>query len=175
MDRSVCFSLYPTSLPPSSFSLPFFPPRITIPDDTCSWDVGQGAQDDASGAYASWQALRILKALGLVPRRTIRSVLWVSEEWGGEGARQYARDHRLELTNMSAAIEMDEGLFKSAFIISAVSLTVDSLRPKGFGVTSSSKALSILQVCCLFLTLNVRAGMCHLRASSSGPCSRSCE
>lgn len=38
-----------------------------------SWDVGQGAMDDGGGAFISWNSLRILKALNLRPKRTIRS------------------------------------------------------------------------------------------------------
>lgn len=39
-----------------------------------SWDVGQGAMDDGGGAMLSWNTLVVLKALGLRPRRTMRSV-----------------------------------------------------------------------------------------------------
>jgi carboxypeptidase Q len=37
-----------------------------------SWDVGQGAMDDAGGVVAAWEAVRLMKALGLRPRRTVR-------------------------------------------------------------------------------------------------------
>src|SRR5712691_11068030 len=55
-----------------------------------SWDVGQGAQDDGGGAMISMEALRLMKQLGLRPRRTVRCVLWVNEENGGRGAAAYA-------------------------------------------------------------------------------------
>ena len=45
-----------------------------------SWDVGQGAQDDGGGCVASWEAVRLIKELGLKPKRTIRCVLWTNEE-----------------------------------------------------------------------------------------------
>lgn len=43
-----------------------------------SWDVGQGAMDDGGGAFISWNSLRILKALNLRPRRTIRYGQWMT-------------------------------------------------------------------------------------------------
>jgi carboxypeptidase Q len=39
-----------------------------------SWDVGQGAMDDAGGVVAAWEAVRLMKVLGLRPRRTVRVV-----------------------------------------------------------------------------------------------------
>jgi len=56
-----------------------------------SWDVGQGAMDDAAGAFISWRALSVVKQLGLKPKRTLRSVLWTAEEQGLVGAAQYAQ------------------------------------------------------------------------------------
>ncbi len=44
-----------------------------------SWDVGQGAQDDGAGVVAVMQALTTLRSLGLVPRRTLRVVLFTNE------------------------------------------------------------------------------------------------
>src|ERR1041384_7183469 len=50
-----------------------------------SWDVGTGAMDDGGGMMIAWQAVRLLKKLGLRPRRTIRAVGWTNEENGGRG------------------------------------------------------------------------------------------
>jgi carboxypeptidase Q len=58
-----------------------------------SWDVGQGAVDDGGGALAAWEAVRLLKELGLRPRRTVRVVLWTSEETGGRGGMAYRDQH----------------------------------------------------------------------------------
>jgi carboxypeptidase Q len=73
-----------------------------------SWDVGQGAADDGAGCVAVMEALRLLKASGLVPARTIRAVLFTAEEYGLAGARDYARRHGGE--RHVAAFETDFGM-----------------------------------------------------------------
>ncbi len=59
-----------------------------------SWNVGTGATDNAAGSAVAMEALRILKAVGARPRRTIRLVLWDGEEhedyWGSMG---YVKKH----------------------------------------------------------------------------------
>ena len=55
-----------------------------------SWDVGTGASDDGAGCVITWEALRLMKKLGLRPRRTVRLVLWTNEEHGMHGASAYA-------------------------------------------------------------------------------------
>ena len=87
-----------------------------------SWDVGQGAMDDGGGVVAAWEAVRLIRELGLRPRRTIRAVGWTSEENGGPGGPQYAIDHADELHVL--AMESDGGTFK----------------PSGFGFTGSDEA-----------------------------------
>ena len=84
-----------------------------------SWDVGQGAHDDGCSCTASWQALAILKELGLRPRRTLRVVLWTSEENSGNGGKAYRAGLGSDVSNHVAAIEMDGGCE----------------RPVGFGFT----------------------------------------
>jgi carboxypeptidase Q len=54
---------------------------------------GTGATDNATGSAAMMEALRILKAVGAKPRRTIRIGLWGGEEEGLLGSRAYVRDH----------------------------------------------------------------------------------
>jgi hypothetical protein len=73
-----------------------------------SWDVGPGASDDAAGCVAVMEALRLLKASGLVPARTIRAVLFTAEEYGLAGAKDYHRRHRQE--RHVAAFETDFGM-----------------------------------------------------------------
>ncbi|AEN73397.1 peptidase M28 [Rhodothermus marinus SG0.5JP17-172] len=94
-----------------------------------SWDVGQGAMDDAGGCVAAWEAVRLLKRLGLRPRRTIRVVLWTNEENGLRGALAYRDRYRDELDRHVLAIETDAGVFK----------------PEGFGFTGSPEALAVVR------------------------------
>ena len=93
-----------------------------------SWDVGQGAHDDAGGCVAAWEAIRLIKELGLKPKRTIRCVLWTNEENGGRGSSAYRDMHLDELDNHILAIESDGGVFS----------------PEGFGFTGSKDAWSIV-------------------------------
>ncbi len=89
-----------------------------------SWDVGQGAMDDGGGVVVAWEAVRLMKALGLRPRRTVRVVMWTNEENGGRGGTGYRDAHRSELAGHVLAIESDNGAFK----------------PSGFGFTGSDAA-----------------------------------
>jgi carboxypeptidase Q len=77
-----------------------------------SWDVGQGAMDDAGGSVAAWEAARLIQKLGLRPRRTIRVVLWTNEENGLRGATAYRDAHLGEIDKHVLAIESDNGVFK---------------------------------------------------------------
>ncbi len=77
-----------------------------------SWDVGQGAHDDGGGCIIAWEAVRLLKELGLRPRRTIRVVLYTNEENGLRGANAYRDTHRAELSKHILAIESDSGVYR---------------------------------------------------------------
>lgn len=76
-----------------------------------SWDVGQGANDDGGGCIMAMETLRLLRKLNLHPKRTIRVVLWTTEELGLIGGKQYAKDHASELERHVGAIEADIGSF----------------------------------------------------------------
>jgi carboxypeptidase Q len=93
-----------------------------------SWDVGQGAMDDAGGSIAAWEAVRLMHRLGLRPRRTVRVVLWTNEENGLRGAYAYRDSVRHEIDRHILAIESDAGVF----------------RPHGFGFTGSDDAYAIV-------------------------------
>ncbi len=94
-----------------------------------SWDVGQGAHDDAGGCLAAWHAVKLIKKLGLKPRRTLRVVMWTNEENGGRGNKAYRDTHMTELDNHVVAIESDAGVFK----------------PQGFGFSGSVEAMDIVR------------------------------
>ncbi len=71
-----------------------------------SWAGGTGAVDDAAGSAVVMEALRILKAIGVKPRRTIRAGLWLGEEEGFYGSRGYVVRHFGDTDKKSLA-EMD--------------------------------------------------------------------
>jgi hypothetical protein len=76
-----------------------------------SWDLGEGAHDDGAGCAQVIEALRLLKQLGFKPRRTIRGVLFMDEEFGGTGGRDYARSELRKKEIHLAAMESDRGGF----------------------------------------------------------------
>ncbi|XP_074209232.1 carboxypeptidase Q isoform X2 [Camelus bactrianus] len=94
-----------------------------------SWDVGQGAMDDGGGAFISWEALSLIKDLGLRPKRTLRLVLWTAEEQGGIGAFQYYQLHKANISNYSLVMESDLGTFL----------------PSGLQFTGNEKARAIVE------------------------------
>jgi carboxypeptidase Q len=89
-----------------------------------SWDVGTGAMDDGAGCVMTWQALTLVKRLGLRPRRTLRVVLFTNEENGLRGGLAYRDAHLAELKDHVAALESDSGGF----------------RPLGFGFSGGEAA-----------------------------------
>ena len=76
-----------------------------------SWDPGAGASDDAGGCVVTWEALRLMKQLGLRPRRTVRVVLFTNEENGLRGGNGYRDAHMAELANHVLLLESDGGVF----------------------------------------------------------------
>ncbi|KAA6461211.1 M20/M25/M40 family metallo-hydrolase [Acidobacteria bacterium AB60] len=58
-----------------------------------SWIAGTGATDNGAGTIVAMEAVRILKTLGVKPRRTIRIALWTGEEQGLFGSKGYATEH----------------------------------------------------------------------------------
>jgi len=74
-----------------------------------SWDVGTGATDDGAGCAMVLETMRLVRKLGLVPRRTLRAVLFTNEENGLRGGRDYAERHLAEMPLHVAAIETDSG------------------------------------------------------------------
>lgn len=58
-----------------------------------SWHTGTGATDNACGVSVAMEAVRILKAIGVKPRRTIRVACWSGEEQGIFGSAAYVKEH----------------------------------------------------------------------------------
>ncbi|HEX2342939.1 MAG TPA: M28 family metallopeptidase [Vicinamibacterales bacterium] len=94
-----------------------------------SWDVGTGASDDGGGCIATWEALRIVKALGLRPRRTLRVVLFTNEENGLRGGLAYRDRYKQDLARHVLMIESDGGVF----------------RPTGFGFSGNDAARATVE------------------------------
>jgi carboxypeptidase Q len=94
-----------------------------------SWDVGTGAMDDGGGCVMTWQALRLVRRLGLRPRRTLRVVLFTNEENGLRGALAYRDRHAAELSDHVAALESDSGAFP----------------PLGFGFSGVDAARTVIR------------------------------
>lgn len=74
-----------------------------------SWDVGEGAHDDGSGCMQAIEVLRLYTSLGMRPKRTIRAVMWMNEENGLRGGREYARIAKEKGEKHIAALESDSG------------------------------------------------------------------
>ncbi len=107
-----------------------------------SWDLGVGAHDDASGCAAALEAVALLRDLGLRPRRTIRAVLFMDEEFGGTGGRAYAAAPQRKGERHLVAAESDRGGFVPIGLaigsgdrkaIERISPYADLLRPFGIG------------------------------------------
>lgn len=77
-----------------------------------SWYNTQGAMDDGGGMMISYKALDVLNKLNLKAKRTIRAMLWTSEEFGLVGAQKYFDDHKHELNKFKLVMESDLGTFK---------------------------------------------------------------
>lgn len=65
-----------------------------------SWHAGTGATDNAAGCSVAMEAIRLLKAVGVQPRRTIRIALWSGEEEGLLGSAGYVREHFADRQSM---------------------------------------------------------------------------
>ena len=86
-----------------------------------SWHSGTGATDNGAGSAVMMEAMRILKAVGARPRRTIRLALWDAEEGGHLGSATYVRNHfgdpltmalKPEHARLAAYFNLDNGTGK---------------------------------------------------------------
>jgi carboxypeptidase Q len=113
---------------------------ITIGGHLDSWDVGEGAHDDGAGVVQCIDVLRTFKVLNIMPKRTIRCVLFMNEENGLKGGYEYAKQAKKYNEKHICAIETDAGGFS----------------PRGFELTMSKlqkeKVLTWYQ---LFYTMGI--------------------
>ena len=79
-----------------------------------SWDAATGASDDAVGCIVTWESLRLMKKLGIRPRRTVRLVLFTNEENGLRGGNAYRDTYLKDAQNHVLAVESDSGVFAPA-------------------------------------------------------------
>lgn len=75
-----------------------------------SWELGTGALDNGCNAAMVVEAARAIKASGLLPRRTIRFILFSGEEQGLLGSWAYVRAHRAELDKYRGVVIFDSGI-----------------------------------------------------------------
>jgi len=125
--------LYPDALSHNVFgqvSGSTYPAKvIAIGGHIDSWDVGNGALDDAGGVLAAWEAVRIINKLGLKPKRSVRAVGWTNEENGVAGGNAYASLHAAETV---FAIESDNGVTDPhGLTVSAIPAALAILRDIG--------------------------------------------
>lgn len=114
-----------------------------------SWDVGAGASDDGVGVIVTWEALRLMKKLGLQPRRTVRLVLFTNEENGLRGGNAYRDAYRAHAERHVLALESDSGVFA----------------PARLGFTGSDAARRVIQEIGMLLT---PLGLQHIGPGGGG-------
>lgn len=100
-----------------------------------SWDLGVGAHDDAAGCAAALEAVRLIKVLGPRPRRTVRVVFFMDEEFGGTGGRAYAAAPERRGERHVVAAESDRGGFVP------VGLAVGGRDPRALAKVAAHEAL----------------------------------
>ena len=89
-----------------------FPEQIiSVGGHLDSWDLAEGAQDDGAGVVQSIEVMRVLKAAGLRPKRTVRTVLFMNEENGGGGSKAYLENAEKNHEQHIFALESDNGGF----------------------------------------------------------------
>jgi len=119
-----------------------------------SWHTGTGATDNAAGCIVMMEAVRILKALGITPRRTIRIALWGGEEQGLLGSFGYVKKHfgnpaDMKLTpeqkTISAYFNLDNGSGKIRGIYTQNNNAVTPIFREWLGPFTSMGATGITQ------------------------------
>ena len=120
-----------------------------------SWHSATGATDNAIGCATMMEAARILKAIGVQPRRTIRVALWSGEEEGLLGSQAYVKQHfgsfesqKPEFAKLDAYLNIDSGTGKARGAgvfgpVSAATILRETLAPfQDLGVVGASATRS---------------------------------
>jgi carboxypeptidase Q len=94
---------------------------ITVGGHIDSWDLAEGAHDDGAGCVQSMEIIRVFKALGIKPKRTIHVVMFQNEENGLKGGAKYAELAQKGKDKYVFALESDAGGFT----------------PRGFGLSAT--------------------------------------
>jgi len=114
---------------------------ITIGGHLDSWDITEGAHDDAGGCVQSIEVLRLLKSTGTKISRSVRAVMFMNEEMSASGGRVYAETAAEKGEIHYAAIESDRGV----------------MSPRGFGFDAEGSRLKKLKsLSKYFLPYNIR-------------------
>lgn len=120
-----------------------------------SWHSATGATDNAIGCAMMMEAARILKAIGVQPRRTIRVALWGGEEQGLLGSQAYVKEHFGTAENPKPEYDKFGGYFN---------IDSGTGRPRGLSVFGPPEAADILKAALVSLE---DLGFYGVRASSS--------
>lgn len=102
---------------------------ITVGGHLDSWDITEGAHDDAGGCVQAIEMIRIFKKLGIRPARTIRAVMFMNEEISATGGKTYAEEAQRKGERHYAALESDRGV----------------MSPRGFGFDAAGERLEKLR------------------------------
>ena len=86
--------------------------RVILGAHLDSWDLGQGALDNGTGAMAVLEAARAIKALNWKPKRTITFILFTGEEQGKVGAKLFLRNHADAVSKIDGVLIHDAGTGK---------------------------------------------------------------
>lgn len=114
---------------------------ITVGGHLDSWDITEGAHDDAGGCVQAIEMIRIFKKLGIKPKRSVRAVMFMNEEMSSTGGKAYAEYAKQKGEIQYAALESDRGV----------------MSPRGFGFDAEGARLEKLQsLSSWFIPYNIR-------------------
>jgi len=114
---------------------------ITVGGHLDSWDITEGAHDDAGGCIQAIEMIRIYRKLGVRPKRTVRAVMFMNEEISTTGGKAYAEEAVEKGEKHYAALESDRGV----------------MSPRGFAFDASGTRLDNLKsLAKYFVSFNIR-------------------